>query len=362
MSMTPQEEFDKQVWEILQDIKGDLLAGETGKPLTYFFPRVQGVGIIPNRRRRDIIYKLQEWEAIKIENDATVDGLPSLKYMVLQPKFDEIYQKYELSQALHTPPDKEEEAELVNEINEWLDTRDQHALGRIWQVVNALSYEWQLRDETTFNVPHDKFQRNKINSKEDLEAILSALHRKRFLLVIKMVFRTKPDPNSDKPQGSVWTTITDNPAILYDTHTKITLVPKRFKPLVEALRARVHPEEKEKPSQSNNPENPETIWSDKLAWDGKKKFLIGERGDVEFNAESSDRISLFRMLTEAKGKWVPVKEMAEKVKKPERDVRVVMGQIQKEMLHDKVIEIVPRNEKGEQGAYRIELLIPPNRL
>lgn len=96
--VTPEEILNQQVWEILQDIKEEDLATVKGKPVTYEFPHVQGVGIIPNKRRRNILYKLQELKAIKILNESPRDWRGSgghiLKFK-LQPKFDEVYEKYQ---------------------------------------------------------------------------------------------------------------------------------------------------------------------------------------------------------------------------------------------------------------------------
>jgi len=103
MKMTPTEKFNQQVWEILQRIKEDYIASETGKPIEYEFPRVQGVGIIPKKRRKDIFYKLQEWKAIKIINESLVgNSTPLLEFQVLQPKFDETYKKFQKACDLTT--------------------------------------------------------------------------------------------------------------------------------------------------------------------------------------------------------------------------------------------------------------------
>lgn len=69
----PEEIFNQQVWEILQDIREESLAKETGKPIAYEFPHVVGVRIIPKERRRDIYYKLQEWRAIKVLSESPSD-------------------------------------------------------------------------------------------------------------------------------------------------------------------------------------------------------------------------------------------------------------------------------------------------
>jgi len=59
--MTPEEIFNQQVWEILQDIKEEILATVKGNPVKYQLPTIQGVGIIPNSRTKKILYKLEEY-------------------------------------------------------------------------------------------------------------------------------------------------------------------------------------------------------------------------------------------------------------------------------------------------------------
>lgn len=62
---TPEETFNQQVWEILKEIKEKSLATLKNKPIKYFRPNlVAGVGVIPQERKDEIFYKLQEWGAL----------------------------------------------------------------------------------------------------------------------------------------------------------------------------------------------------------------------------------------------------------------------------------------------------------
>ena len=62
--MTPEEKFNHQVCEILQDLKEEYLAA--GELIRYKKPSVVGVGIIPWKRKVDILKRIQEWGALKI--------------------------------------------------------------------------------------------------------------------------------------------------------------------------------------------------------------------------------------------------------------------------------------------------------
>lgn len=97
MMTTPEEKFNQQVWEILQNIKEEILATEKGKPVKYRFGHFVGVGIIPKERKKNILYKLQELGAIRIrENPFELPySTEDIFYLdIKQPKFDEIYEKF----------------------------------------------------------------------------------------------------------------------------------------------------------------------------------------------------------------------------------------------------------------------------
>lgn len=68
---TPEERFNQEVWEILQKIEVERLATVKGKPVEYKFPirHFAGVGIISQERQKQILYKLQEWGALRIRED-----------------------------------------------------------------------------------------------------------------------------------------------------------------------------------------------------------------------------------------------------------------------------------------------------
>lgn len=355
--MTPEERVSEYYWWVVRRIKEEILTSPQNSTIRYELSHVGAAGVPNNETEENILRQLEEIKALKILNDPSAGYSRKIfDLQIIQPKFDRIYEE----RRIDAPSNKKDNEK---EIDEWLDTKDSHTLGRMLQVANALNYEWQLRDENTFNVPHDKFQKYKINSEHDLGAILTTLHKKNFLVVKKMVSMQAPPDKPDVPQLSLWATIADDPKIINDSHTKISIIPERFRYLFTSLQVRVTQEKKQGATElEERTGNNEIQWSDKLKWQGDLEFLLGKKGRIVFGKNASDRIIIFKMLTEARGDWVTVKKMADKIGKSEGNVRVIIGQINKEYLESTIIEIVERNDKNEQGAYRIELLIPQDRL
>jgi hypothetical protein len=88
--MTPEEILNKQIWEILQDIKEEYLITEKLQYVRFRTPHVVGVGIIPPDRKVAILRKLDEWKAIKIKGQDAYGYLLSIN----DQEFNELYNKY----------------------------------------------------------------------------------------------------------------------------------------------------------------------------------------------------------------------------------------------------------------------------
>jgi len=395
--MTPEETVNLEIWEVLQDIKEESLVPEEDGTIFYDTTKTVIAAGHPSptlERKWAIVHKLSREKALKIIREiepSWVGGRNGFYLKVLQPKFNEVYKRYQqacdlqshlntvqakvydnlnskkgkdsdLPEFLHVKADKKTQ-DYEKKIDDWLNKKDSHALGRIWQVVEAINYERQLRDQDAFKIPYDKFQRTRINSREDLEAILTNLQNQRFLLVLKKVGETPPSTDPTKPQASLWATIVDKPEIINDPLTQIKLNTQRFEYLVIALKARVHPEKMQDQHDLKQPsQSVQILWSDKLQWQNSREFILGKKGSVNFGTDSSDRIKVFKMLTNTKGKWVTVKDMAKAIGTSEGQLRVIVGQINKEYLQPTIIEIVERNDKNELGAYRINIMIPLDKL
>lgn len=97
---TPEEEFNKNVWEVLGEIESERLQTLKGKPVEYKFPvrQVVGPGIISQETEKKILYKLQEWGALKIRENPwePPESTPYLFYLDLNIKeYKKIYRKYQ---------------------------------------------------------------------------------------------------------------------------------------------------------------------------------------------------------------------------------------------------------------------------
>ncbi|HCR81338.1 MAG: hypothetical protein UY13_C0002G0124 [Candidatus Pacebacteria bacterium GW2011_GWB1_47_8] len=96
--MTPEEKFNQQVWEILQDIKEETLATQNDKPVKYKMPHVAGAGIIPRDRREGIIFKLQELGALRVRESPFEPPVSTndVLYLDIYPStFETVYTKYQ---------------------------------------------------------------------------------------------------------------------------------------------------------------------------------------------------------------------------------------------------------------------------
>jgi len=98
MTMNPEKKFYQQVWEILQDIKEEMLSTRTGKPLKLRNPNIVGSGIIPKDRRENIMGKLEEWGALSIRENPFEPPSSSEYYFYLDihhDTFETVYSKYQ---------------------------------------------------------------------------------------------------------------------------------------------------------------------------------------------------------------------------------------------------------------------------
>lgn len=110
--MTPDEKFNQNVWWILQEIRNDELLTAKGEKVDFRIrelPRTSGrnktteIGNIPSGdTQRKLFQKLKEWEALDLEvkSDLLLDNdffNPPTRFTlrIYQPKFDEVYKKYQ---------------------------------------------------------------------------------------------------------------------------------------------------------------------------------------------------------------------------------------------------------------------------
>ena len=104
--MTPEEIISKQTWEILQDIKEESLAPEENGTIFYDTTRTviaAGENSPTRERKWAIIRNLAREKAIEIVKEVSPDWRGEINgfYLkVLQPKFDEVYEKYKKASDL----------------------------------------------------------------------------------------------------------------------------------------------------------------------------------------------------------------------------------------------------------------------
>lgn len=108
MTMTPEEKFNNNVWWILQEIKKEkLLTPKEEKvhfslrklPKTSSVKKISTYGIPPLETQRKLLYKLKEWGILELQPTgffiSDISDATEYFLTIYQPKFNEIYQKYE---------------------------------------------------------------------------------------------------------------------------------------------------------------------------------------------------------------------------------------------------------------------------
>lgn len=246
-----------------------------------------------------------------------------------------------------------------DKIHKWIESKDEWTIHKIWQVVSALNSEWQLRDEDTFRIPLDKFERAKLTNINDLEAILTNLHKQTIIEVLRKVSKTPPLNNPEKPQGSLWASIVEQPGIVRNSDTQIKIFPDKFKVLRDILFKLLGKQSVEEDKKNKSKQVLNAAWSDDFRWE-KDRYVFGKFGmTTSFN--SRDRKNLFKALTDAKGNWVTVKKLCEVTAQNENYVRPTIGQVERgfsdELLkHITIPSTIEDNlePKPQEGAYRIK--------
>lgn len=303
--MTPEEEFNQEVWQVMQKARKAELA-TVGKHIEYKFPHFVGVGIISKERQKKILYKLQDWGALKIRENPwePPESTPDTFYLnLIQPRFNETYERLQKACDIKSYLNNYQEKAFKNEnlpkfskvgqeeleINKWLESKDEWAIEKIWQVVSALHSEWQLRDENTFDMPHDKFERARVTNPKDLEAILRSLHKKAIIEVSTKVAETPSSNDPNKPQGSLWVTIVDQPEIVQQPKTQVRIFPKKFRYLRDTLSRMVS---KQSPKESKQDKKDADY---KITYTKQRQILLNDNAQIgkpDFNSENDLVFSL----------------------------------------------------------------------
>lgn len=98
MTMTTEERVNEYYWWVLKGIKEELETTPSNKPIRYELSHVAGAGVPNNEMEGNIVRKLEELKTIRILNEFPREPGYSrhttFELVVLQPEFDEIYEKY----------------------------------------------------------------------------------------------------------------------------------------------------------------------------------------------------------------------------------------------------------------------------
>lgn len=193
-----------------------------------------------------------------------------------------------------------------DKIDNWLGKKSEQALRRLWQVVNAIHYEWELRDEDVFPMPLEKFGRSRITNVHDIRILLTNLHRRKIIEVSKKVGEMYEEAGfNDRPQGgSVWVTIIDDQNIALDSGTQIKLFPGKFGYLADKLRALV---KGEAPKVLQEVVESGDVWPITARKDGLD-FVFDDSNSVIFKSKNNNH-KVFDVLFDLKGSRVEVRRL-----------------------------------------------------
>jgi hypothetical protein len=121
--MTPMEQFNNDVWYVLQVIKEASLYVVKGEPIEYTINTNFLIfsNKVPNAEKQlKILKKLQEWDAIKFITEDLPNNVALLDVLTIQfclkPKFDKIHQKYK--KRVIEPAKNIEEKDKLSKITE----------------------------------------------------------------------------------------------------------------------------------------------------------------------------------------------------------------------------------------------------
>lgn len=174
---------------------------------------------------------------------------------------------------------------------------------------------------------------------------LRLLEKEGFLKILDIEFDFNAVPEFSERNQPDWSLSMDNEAYFYPAqHCAVTL---------SLTNQKVHNESKTVNEEIIEQSKIEETWSTNFKWTSETEFSLGNNNSIKFGNPTSDRIKLFKELTNVHGDWAEVKKMAGIIGKSETQVRVIIGQLNKENLGGTIIEIESRNDKSKPGAYRI---------
>lgn len=187
--MTPEKKFNQDVWYVLQEIKKKSLYGADNKSVSYeinFY--VIASGCPSGKEEIAILEKLQQWQAIKITDkkdildDCGLESGATYFLKILQPKFNEIYRRYE---KLNTEFKSSDNGAITS-----LSAADRKKLC----ILEKLKEEWDLTPDRAkiSQIKHSLWLRDcGITDYYEFEAILNLLKKEKLINLFHFVDESK---------------------------------------------------------------------------------------------------------------------------------------------------------------------------
>jgi len=383
---TPEEDFNQEVWYVLGKIESERLATTEGKPVEYGFPEKQVLspGLITQDREKKVLYKLQEWGALRIRENPwePPESTPHLFYLdLIQPKYEQTYIRFQKACDL--------DAYLNDYQNKIYKNKKPPEFQKVDTSKLALrpglffGYTEPTAKTSDARKIADGFsEQNRPFVKSVLEDILSLLD---FSSDDKVSYQIKSPPGQEiiKERSllskfesfGLFRNLGEDGLFGIATLSQLDIplikeIIRRIEELdsgvisEEELQETIHdkdsePEKKVDSSVAKKKDVP--LWSNDFHWEGKK-FIFGEYGSTS-NFSSDDRLALFKEFTKAKGFWVLMTSLikATKTKKDAVYIRQTIGQIEGSFSKElrRYISISSTRDddlepKPQNSAYRIK--------
>lgn len=314
--MTPEERFAEHVLWVLEKIKEESLVTLEGSDIEYKYSHLIASGIPSKDTEKKILYKLLEWKAIGMPNRiAPLSPLSKWFYLkIKEPKFTEIYNKYKKISS--------KGAKVASSFS-------QSNLPFVLLILRELSStaEFSTGNEVSYSL------RMPPGTQLMLERQL--LTKLQSLGILRYVGEDG----------------------IYGIATLKDVDAESIKDAISIINEKINPESNEESQISQPgktaPQIYSSNWIKQSKWTNTKEYSLPNKKKVIFSTENSTRIKIFKLLINANGDWVTVAIMAKETGKDDKIARVTIGQMNDENLKNTGLQIVPKNDVGEPGAYKL---------
>ena len=185
--MTPQEKFDNDVWEVLQNIRGKELRTLKNEPIEWVMQDRPILGFPPIGVPQKILHIIEEWKGLRIIKGRSTHDVYGViliyTFELIQPKFDEIYKKY---QELNQKPSKEKSVvhSIQNEYKILVKDREiwinEYLIGKPHAVGNNFEFFDYVRQQP----PNTKIELSKIPDSVGWLTMKENIKGRRFIKIL----------------------------------------------------------------------------------------------------------------------------------------------------------------------------------